>query len=149
MSDEEGRSFTPKSAHAARNQGHITLSSAFEVGHGPAPISPTDLGSAAWRVLAGTSRGVWASRPAVSKDGSLVHLDEKDELVMSPFMSTGNTDTRRYWDLTRNIYRWRYFPASEGEGGHTINERVSADAMVEFTRFYQALILNVDASEEL
>jgi hypothetical protein len=27
-----------------------------------------------------------------------------------------NTDTRRYWDLTRNIYRWRYFPDAANQG---------------------------------
>ncbi|GFZ45301.1 hypothetical protein JCM24511_03027 [Saitozyma sp. JCM 24511] len=140
-----GQSYTPKGTL----RGHIILGDAFEPAHEPAPISPTDLGTAAWRVLAGTSRGVWASRPEVSKDGKMVDLPEKEELIMAPYMGTGNTDTRRYWDLTRNIYRWRYFPDAANQGAHTINERVSADAMVEFARFYQALILNVDASRDM
>ncbi|KAK8858509.1 hypothetical protein IAR55_002736 [Kwoniella newhampshirensis] len=142
-----GHSWSPPSDTFVR--GSVSLTPAFEAGLNPAPISPTDLGSPAWRVLAGTSRGVWASRPEVSADGEMVQLEDEEALIMAPFMSTGNTDTRRYWDFTRNIYRWRYFPNSDGQGAHTINEKVSADAMVEFVRFYQALILNVDSSDEL
>ena len=78
------QSFTPESA-----AGHIYLSEAYEHGHGPAPISPTDLGKAAWRAFAGTARGVWASRPEVSEDGRVVDLNEEDELIMAPYMSTG------------------------------------------------------------
>jgi Gly-Xaa carboxypeptidase len=70
-------------------RGHIFLSEAYEHGHGPAPISPTDLGTEAWKVLAGTARGMWASRPEVSEDGSIMQLDEEDELVMTPYMGTG------------------------------------------------------------
>ncbi|ORY31378.1 hypothetical protein BCR39DRAFT_526354 [Naematelia encephala] len=139
-----GFEYTPKAS-----RGHIFIGPAYDEGLGPAPISPTDLDTAAWRWLAGTSRGVWASRPEVSEDGRMIDLKPADELIMSPYMSTGNTDTRRYWDLTRNIYRWRYFPDASGQGIHTINERVSADAMVEYVRFYQALILNVDSATDL
>ncbi|WWD18397.1 hypothetical protein CI109_102847 [Kwoniella shandongensis] len=142
-----GHSWSPPSGTFVR--GSISLTPAFEEGLDPAPISPTDLGSAAWRLLAGTSRGVYASRPEVSKDGKIVDLSDEEGLVMAPFMSTGNTDTRRYWDFTNNIYRWRYFPDEDGQGAHTINERISADALVEFVRFYQALILVVDASNEV
>lgn len=81
----------------------------------PAPISPSSADDPAWRMLAGTSRGVWASRPGVG-DGEIAELAAEEELVMSPFMMTGNTDTRRYWDLTDNIYRWRYFSDNEGQG---------------------------------
>ncbi|ORX40185.1 putative carboxypeptidase s precursor [Kockovaella imperatae] len=140
-----GQEYHPK----GETRGTVYLSDAYEVPHGPAPITPTSMDNAAWRVFAGTSRGMWASRAEVSEDGSMVHLEEDDQLVVAPFMGTGNTDTRRYWDLTRNIYRFRYFPDDDSQGAHTINEKVDADAIVEFTRYYQALILNVDASTEL
>ncbi|ORY30169.1 putative carboxypeptidase s precursor [Naematelia encephala] len=144
--DGFGRSFTPTEKAA----GHVSLTGAFgDNTLNPAPISPTDMGSAAWRLLAGTSRGMWASRPEVSTNGEIVELAVGDDLVMAPFMATGNTDTNRYWDFTRNIYRWRYVSDDGNQGAHTINERVSADAMVEFVRFYQAFILNADASKEL
>ncbi len=84
-----GESHTPSSTA----RGHIHLSEAYEHGHGPAPISPTDLGTEAWKVLAGTSRGMWASRPEVSEDGRVVQLEEEDELVMAPYMGTGVSST--------------------------------------------------------
>jgi hypothetical protein len=65
---------------------------------------------------------MWASRPEVSDDGTIVELPQGEDLVMAPFFTTGNTDTRRYWDLTRSIYRFRYFDMSAGSGAHTINE---------------------------
>ncbi|WWD03733.1 hypothetical protein V865_001789 [Kwoniella europaea PYCC6329] len=127
----------------------VDLDLAFGYFTDPAPHSPVTLDDPAWNVLAGTSRGVWASRKEVSKDGKIVELDKGKDLVMAPFMSTGNTDTRRYLDLTPNIYRYRYTPMSGGAGAHTINEYSNADDLIEFTRFYQAIILNMDQSEEV
>jgi hypothetical protein len=80
-----GMSFTPEKGA----KGQIYLSQAFEKGHEHAPLTPTDLGTAAWRLVAGTSRGMWASRREVSPDGRLVELKEEDELIMAPYMSTG------------------------------------------------------------
>ena len=77
--------YTPKGGV----RGTVYLSDAYEIPHGPAPITPTGLDSAAWRVFAGTSRGMWASRAEVSEDGRVMQLEEDDELVMAPFMGTG------------------------------------------------------------
>lgn len=57
----------------------------------PAPISPTDATDprSSWTLLSSTARGVWASRPEVSVDGSLVELRAGDDLVVAPYMSTG------------------------------------------------------------
>ena len=74
---------------SGESKGTLYLSDAFEIPHGPAPITPTDLGNAAWRVFAGTSRGMWASREEVSEDGRVVDLSEADELILAPFMGTG------------------------------------------------------------
>ncbi|KAL7423235.1 hypothetical protein Q5752_002535 [Cryptotrichosporon argae] len=140
-----GRSYVPEHKAGTVYLGGCDFAEDLE----PAPISPSSIDSPAWRLLAGTARGTWASRKSVSEDGSVVVLAEDEELIMAPSIMTGNTDTRRYWDLTRAIYRWRYFDAEEGAGAHTTNERVTADGMVEFTRFYQALILNADADRDL
>ncbi len=61
-------------------------------------------------------------QPKVSADGTMVELEAGDDLVMSPFAMTGNTDTRRYWDLAKNIYRFRYIDMAAGAGSHTVNE---------------------------
>ncbi|WVR07608.1 hypothetical protein IAU60_004650 [Kwoniella sp. DSM 27419] len=127
----------------------VSLDIAFGYYTDPAPHSPTSLEDPAWRVLAGTTRGVWASRKEVSEDGEIVELAPGKDLVMAPYMSTGNTDTRRYLDLTPNIYRYRYTPMHGGSGAHTINEWSNADDLIEFTRFYQAIILNMDQAKDV
>ncbi|ORX35361.1 putative carboxypeptidase s precursor [Kockovaella imperatae] len=138
--------FDGKAVHHGNPHSRVLLDNAYGYYTDPAPISPTDASDAdsAWTVMAGTARGMWASRPQVSKDGSIVDLEPGKDLIISPFMSTGNTDTRRYWDLTKNIYRFRYFQMSEQHGAHTINEHVTADDVVEFVRWYQAIILSMD-----
>ncbi|OCF41336.1 Gly-Xaa carboxypeptidase [Kwoniella heveanensis CBS 569] len=127
----------------------VNLDVAYGYYTDPAPHSPTDLSDPAWNVLAGTTRGVWASRKEVSEDGTIVELGAGKDLVLAPYMSTGNTDTRRYLDLTPNIYRYRYFPMKGAAGAHTINEYANADDLIEFTRFYQAIILNMDQTKDV
>ncbi|WVQ96848.1 hypothetical protein IAU59_003955 [Kwoniella sp. CBS 9459] len=145
-----GQSWSPSSFGAVEARGHVQLDSANgKGGLEPAPITPTGLGVGAWELLAGTSRGVWASRPEVSEDGRIAELGEGEDLTFAPYLGTGNTDTSKYWDLTRHIYRWRHFPDKDNQGAHTINEHVSADSLIEFVRFYQAIILNADASNEI
>lgn len=39
-----------------------------------------------------------------------------------------NTDTRRYWDLTRNIYRWRYFPDAANQGVSRVDLGIGLNA---------------------
>ena len=69
--------------------GVIHLKDAFEISHGPAPITPTTLETPAWRVFAGTGRGMWASRAEISEDGSMVDLAGDEEMIFAPFMGTG------------------------------------------------------------
>lgn len=79
----------------------------------PAPVTPFD-GSveSPFSVLAGTSRAIYGK-----------------ELVVTPGIMTGNTDTRFFWDLTKHIFRFApgYDPEdTQGLGSiHTVNERVS------------------------
>lgn len=132
----EGFGFSHSPKHSS---GTVFISGAdFSDELEPSPISSSASDDPAWRLLAGTARGVWASRQG-----------KKDELIMSPFYGAGNTDTRRYWDLTTNIYRWAFLTGDSAQGGHTVNERIDADALVEYHRFFQAFIVNADASHDL
>lgn len=55
-----------------------------------APVTPINVDrNTPYRVLAGTVRAVYG-----------------EEIIVSPGMSTGNTDTRFYWDLTKHIFRF-------------------------------------------
>lgn len=116
----------------------ITLKVAYGSYLEPAPVSPTSVIEGeltAYEVLAGTTRALYG-----------------EEVIMAPGLSTGNTDTRFYWDLSRNIYR--YEPSydaedpSDGLGNiHTVDERVSMPAHVNLVRWYTLFIRNIDDAE--
>lgn len=67
----------------------VILDEAFGYYTDPSPHSPVSIEDPAWRVMAGTARGMWASRKEVSEDGKIVELEAGDDLIMAPFMSTG------------------------------------------------------------
>lgn len=55
-----------------------------------APVTPSNLDrNTPYRVVAGTVRAVYG-----------------EDIIVSPGMTTGNTDTRFYWDLTKHIFRF-------------------------------------------
>ncbi|KAG0154038.1 hypothetical protein PDIDSM_1417 [Penicillium digitatum] len=91
----------------------------------PAPISPTDpLTSKVWAHFAGVARGVFESHPnplAKSASGS------KPTVVVTGDIMTGNTDTRFYWALSENIYRWSPSRAGGSLNIHTVDERIRLD----------------------
>ncbi|KAL4884747.1 hypothetical protein BJY04DRAFT_181952 [Aspergillus karnatakaensis] len=114
--------------------GHLTLSR-LNGELAVAPISPTDINSSpVWRRFAGVARSVFESVPSL--DGKTV--------VVSGDITTGNTDTRFYWNLSRNIYRWS--PAREGRALniHTVDERIAIDAHLEAMALYYDLIRAFD-----
>ncbi|KAL4975161.1 hypothetical protein BDW66DRAFT_167333 [Aspergillus desertorum] len=117
------------------SSGHLTLStlnSPLE----PAPISPTDIEtSPVWARFAGVIRSVFESVPSLKGKTVVVGGD----------ITTGNTDTRHYWNLSQNIYRWS--PAREGRALniHTVDERIGIDAHLEAMMLYYDLIRAFDS----
>ncbi|GMM33563.1 hypothetical protein DASC09_008880 [Saccharomycopsis crataegensis] len=71
-------------------------------------------------------------------------------VISTPGMSTGNTDTKSYWNLTSNIYR--YMPGemqddAEMSGGiHSVNENASMEAHLNVIAFYYLYLRNIDVS---
>lgn len=119
--------------------GTLVISTAWNSTLNPAPVSPFTIESPAWRVLSGTIRGVYASREGAGKE----------EIYMAPLMSTGNTDTKRYWNLTRNIYRYAHLTFTGTlNNAHTVDEHIDADIFVEQVRWFANFIVNVDESRE-
>lgn len=117
----------------------ITLKMAPQASLEPAPVSPTTILEdqvTAWQVLAGTTRALYG-----------------EEVIMAPGISTANTDTRYYWDLTQNIYRFEPAydaedPPKDGLGGiHTVNERLSMPAHVNLVKWYILFIRNIDEAQ--
>ncbi|KAF7366779.1 Gly-X carboxypeptidase [Mycena sanguinolenta] len=115
--------------------GTLTLRDAYGRSLEPAPVSATaGEGSEAYQLLSGTIKAT---------EG------KESQIAVGPGMSTGNTDTRYYWALSRNIFRYNHKSNPSGDrlpGVHTVNEAISADTLLEMVRFFTTLILNVDES---
>lgn len=110
----------------APSTNHLTLSTPSNP-LSPAPVSPTDSSTeSVWRRFAGVTRSVFESIPSLGGK----------KVVVSGDIMTGNTDTRFYWNLSENIYRWS--PSREGKSLniHTVDERVSIDVHLEAMVLY-------------
>ena len=89
----------------------------------PSPVSPFD--TDAYKIFTGTIKQVMG-----------------EEVIVAPSLMTGNTDTKFYWGLSRNIYR--FSPVREGgrANAHTVDERVGMTEHIEGVKFYAQLIIN-------
>lgn len=108
---------------------HLTIST-LSGALSPAPVSPTGTGEdAVWTRFAGVARAVFESVPSLK--GKTV--------VVSGDIMTGNTDTRFYWNLSRNIYRWSPSRAGGALNIHTVDERVAVDVHLEAMALYYGM----------
>ncbi|KAI0251446.1 carboxypeptidase S [Lactifluus subvellereus] len=115
-------------------EGTLTLTDAYGTALEPAPVTPTDEDSAPWQLLSGTIKATYNAQRGL----------EGDNVVVSPGILGGNTDTRHYWKLTPHIVRYGHIDAGTAHGVHTVNEHIRARSFVEMIRFFTTLILNVD-----
>jgi Gly-Xaa carboxypeptidase len=99
-----------------------------------APVTPTSISSISpYRVLAGTTRALYG-----------------EDIIVSPSIMTGNTDTRYYWDLSKHIFRWGpgWEKGEEGLGKiHTVDERISVKAHVNAVRWFSRFVRNFDEAD--
>lgn len=109
--------------------GNITFE--WDDPHDPSPISPARAGNVAWDVF---SKAVQAS---------FGH-----DVITAPSAMTGNTDTRHYWNLTRNIYRWSPSRVGTRLNIHTVDEKIKIDTHIDAIRFYTELMLIADQTLE-
>ncbi|KAI1640570.1 peptidase family M20/M25/M40 [Biscogniauxia mediterranea] len=100
----------------------------------PAPVTPTSVDTVTpYSVLSGTTRGLYGV-----------------EMLMAPGMTTGNTDTRYYWNLTKHIFRFDpgWDPKQEGfDGIHTVDEKLSVVAHIRGVQWYSRFIRNMDEAD--
>ncbi|KAL7411552.1 carboxypeptidase S [Mrakia frigida] len=125
--------------------GHIVLENAFKDWLAPSPITPTTPETVGWQVLAGTIRSTHASRIKSSSAG-----ENELEIVVSPAIMTGNTDTARWWSLTPQIYRYGHLSPDDvytASGIHSVNEAIKATSFVNEIRFFGELIFNADEAD--
>ncbi|KAJ5396918.1 hypothetical protein N7509_005031 [Penicillium cosmopolitanum] len=114
----------------------------------PAPISPTDpLTSKVWARFAGVARNVFESHP-----NPLAKSEAKTQslptVVVTGDIMTGNTDTRFYWSLSENIYRWSPSRVGGTFNIHTVDERIHLDVHLEAMMLYYDLIRSFDGWDE-
>lgn len=120
-----GKLYSPNTTSPAA--GLVTLSEwVFRKPLNPAPISPTGEDVPAWKLLAGTIKSVYSTRPNASTGEA--------EIVVSPSINGGNTDTKYYWNLTPNIYRYGHLDRNAdsyvASGVHSVNEAIRATGFV-------------------
>lgn len=97
----------------------------------PAPISPVE--AEAFKLLSGTIRG------------TLSPLDGDGDLIVTPYLMAANTDTKFFWRLTKNIYRFTPVNLVQNlNRAHTTDEFIRADEFVREPLFFASLILNAD-----
>ncbi|KEP54141.1 gly-Xaa carboxypeptidase [Rhizoctonia solani 123E] len=115
--------------------GTLTLSDAWGTALDPAPITPTiGTEAAAYKLLSGVIR----------------HTRGDKKTVVSPAIMSGNTDTRYYWKVTPNIFRYSHMSDKDVyNGAHTINEATRASGFVELIQFFKNFILTADDSTDL
>ncbi|KAH9851926.1 carboxypeptidase S [Lenzites betulinus] len=119
---------------SAGTAGHVVLSDAFGTGLEPSPVTPMG-DSDPYQVLAGTIMGTIESAKDYDASG----------VIVAPLLQIGNTDTRYYWNLSKNIVRYKHLRESDKyNGAHTVNEAVRAEGWIESIRFFTKFILNSD-----
>lgn len=91
----------------------------------PAPVSPFT--SQAYKTLSGTIKQVLG-----------------EDIIVAPAIMTGNTDTKFFWNLSENIYRFSPVRGGGRYNAHTVDEHVGMKEHVEGVKFYVQLILNGD-----
>ncbi|KAH9216714.1 carboxypeptidase [Leptodontidium sp. 2 PMI_412] len=102
----------------------------------PAPVTPSSPHpQTPFSILAGTNRAIYGS-----------------EIITTPGIMTGNTDTRFFWDLTRHIFRFAPgYDEAEGKEGlgniHTVNERVSVVNHVNSVKWFMLFLRNLDEAD--
>ncbi|GAA5980377.1 hypothetical protein JCM5350_000964 [Sporobolomyces pararoseus] len=116
--------FDEKSIDSASNN-HVKLSLRPGSQIEPAPLTPTH--GSAWELMAGTARKTF------------------EDSIVAPSAMIANTDTKVYWKLTDNIYRFVPAPLKLIKNFHTVDERIHVDAHISSLKFYYKLIKNTEA----
>ncbi|KAK6464234.1 hypothetical protein DFJ63DRAFT_285112 [Scheffersomyces coipomensis] len=90
----------------------------------PSPVTPASGGS--WDIFTGSLRYLYEDLVGSSNE----------TIIASPYVEGGNTDTKSYWDLTPNIFR--YEPGIHFSGGHahSVDERLILDSHYYIIAFY-------------
>ena len=103
----------------------------------PAPVSP--INGESWNIFGGSLRYLYED---------LIFPDSNHTFIVAPFLSTGNTDTKSYWDLTRNIYRYQPSIATKNSNIHSIDEKLDFEGHFHIIAFYYYYLQLVDGKDD-
>lgn len=96
----------------------------------PAPLSPSNsLTTPVWARFSGIVRTVFESAPSL----------RGKQVVVAGDLMTANTDTRYYWNLTKNIYRFSPRRENHALNLHGANERIDIDVHLESMALYYGM----------
>ncbi|KAI5965681.1 CPS1 [Candida pseudojiufengensis] len=102
----------------------------------PAPLSPTN--DKVWQYISGITRFIYED---------LVFPNITYPIITAPSIMTGNTDTRWYWNLTKNIYR--FTPSFMGDfigglGIHSVDERLPFKSHLQLQAWFYEFLQGID-----
>jgi len=113
------------------------------------PAPPTPASGGVWDFFAGTIKATFPG-----PDGA--------ERIVSPYASTGNTDCKMYYNLTKNVYRFMGGRLTSNTNAvshqiaredvsakmqHTVDEKALIEAHFDIIAWVHAIIQNADAYE--
>lgn len=104
-----------------------------------APVTPAD--DNAWKHLAGSIRHIYED---------FVFKNMTQPVIVTPGIMTGNTDTRHYWNLTKNIYRFTpVFMKNliKESHAHSVDEKMGVDNHLQLIAFFYEYLQLVDTKE--
>lgn len=123
---------------ATTSRGTVHLEVAYDSALEASPRTPTSGDEAgAWRLLSSVIRSTWKDIPG-----------QPEGIQVVPNGMEGNTDTKSYWKLSKNIFRFSPGsilpnPAPKGSSIHTVDENAQIAGLEDAHRFYANLILAV------
>lgn len=113
----------------ANGQGLINITT--PVAFNPAPVSPNN---EIWKEFAGSINGFYSDIVIPEKYPQFKDLP----FIVAPSIMPANTDTSKYWNLTRNIYRYQpgFMDDATMKSIHSVNERVDVSMVMEVIGFF-------------
>ena len=104
----------------------------------PSPVTP--LGTEVANNFGGALRYLYED---------LIYPESNDTFVFAPYLSTGNTDTKSYWDLTPHIFRYEpAVPADRPLNIHSVDENCPIDGYFLIVAFYHYYIQMVSKFDD-
>lgn len=106
----------------------------------PAPSTPTS--GKEWDLFAGTIRHIY-------EDFIFPEKFVDSELVVSPSVMSGNTDTKSMWNLSKYIYRYQPgdLDTLVGTHAHSVDEHINIGSHLQVISFYYEYISLLDETD--